>query len=246
MLHRFRFLFVVGVIFLLAGCFAQLTPQLLHEPYQAPFESMHEFGDGFDNPMRLGNRWQRVAGWWRIDDGMLFQTLSWKSSLPGDYQMIYVDGLADGPYRAETRLSFLQEGEQAAGILFRFQDQNSYYLLRLRHYPRWQDFADLTQFVKGTRRDDLARKDLQLKPGDWYTLRLDDRGDEIIAFLNGEELFRYACKEKAVGTIGLASKTGKVAFDYFNASLYDPSTMPEITQNQAPVAKAALNNPNVH
>lgn len=243
MLNRFRFVLTIGLITLLAGCFAQLTPQLLQEPYRAPFESMREFNDGFDNPVRLGNRWQRVAGWWRIDEGMLFQTLSWKSSLPGDNQMIYVDGLASGPYRVETRLSLLHEGEQAAGILFRFQDQNSFYLLRLRHYPRWQDFVDLTQFVKGGRSEDLARKDIPIKPGEWYTLRLDDRGDEIVAFLNGEELFRYACKEKPSGTIGLASKTGKVAFDYFSASLYDPGTM---QTPPGPVAQASIEGLYVH
>ncbi len=243
MLNRFRFALATGLILLLAGCFAQLTPQLLQEPYRAPFESMREFSDGFDNPVRLGSRWQRVAGWWRIDEGMLFQTLSWKSSLPGEYQMIYVDGLASGPYRVETRLSLLHEGEQAAGILFRFQDQNSFYLLRMRHYPRWQNFVDLTQFVKGGRREDLARKDLSIKPGEWYTLRLDDRGDEIIAFLNGEELFRYTCKEKPSGTIGLASKTGKVAFDYFSASLHDPATQQD---SPAPLAKVSLKDLNVY
>ncbi len=243
MVNCFRFLLAIGVITLLAGCFAQLTPQLLHEPYNAPFESMREFSDGFDNPVQLGNRWQRVAGWWRIDKGMLFQTLSWKSSLPGDYQMIYVDGLASGSYRVETRLSLLHEGEQAAGILFRFHDQNTFYLLRVRHYPRWQDYADLTRFIQGGRSEDLARKDLEVKPGEWYTLRLDDRGDEIIAFLNGEELFRYACKEKPLGTIGLACKTGKVAFDYFSAALNDPAAMPS---SPGPLAKASIQDLHVH
>ncbi len=243
MLNFFRFMLGIVLITLLAGCVAQLTPQLLNESYKAPFESMREFSDGFDNPVRLGNRWQRVAGWWRIDKGMLFQTLSWRSSLPGDYQMIYVDGLASGPYRVETRLSLLHEGEQAAGILFRFQDQNTFYLLRVRHYPRWQDFVDLTQFIKGGRSEDLARKDLPIKPGEWYTLRLDDRGDQIVAFLNGEELFRYPCKEKPSGTIGLASKTGKVAFDYFAASLYDPDTMRDAS---GPVAEASSKDLYVH
>ena len=237
MFKRFRFLLTISLIVLLAGCFAQLTPQLLHEPYREPFESMREFTDRFDNPVRLGNRWQRVAGWWRIDDGMLFQTLRWKSSLPGDYQMIYVDGLSSGPYRVETRLCMINEGEQAAGILFRFQDQNCFCLLRLMHFPRWQDFADVTQFIKGGRREDLGRKDLSVKPGQWYTLRVDDHGDEIIAFLDGNELFRCTAKDKAVGTIGLAAKTGKVAFDYFNASLNDPT---EEEKAPPPVAKVSL------
>lgn len=236
----YRTILMACAIIFLAGCFAQLTPQLLSTPYQDSIASMREFSDEFENPLHLGNRWQRLAGWWRIDQGMLFQTLRWKSSLPGEFQVVYVNGLASGAYTASTRLSFLQEGDQSAGILLRFQDQNNFYLLRLRHYPRWQDFADLTQYVSGVRREDLRRVELKLKPGDWYALRAEDQGNEIIAYLDQKELFRFPTPDRPMGTVGLAVKTGKVAFDHFSASLYDPIEEEPPLSEGAPEESAAI------
>jgi hypothetical protein len=229
MFGRIRLVLIIGIVLLLAGCFAQFTPQLLNTPYQEPIESQHQFSDVFETSSTLGSKWQRIAGWWRISKGFLFQTLPWKSSLPGEFQMIYVDGLASGPYVVETRLSLLNEGEQAAGILFRFKDQNNFYLLRLRHFPRWQDYVDLSQYVNGERREDFDRKDLSVIPGEWHTLRIEDRGNEIIAFMDRKELFRHTPADKATGTVGLAVRTARVAFDYFKASMYvgtpDPATV---------------------
>lgn len=228
------FLALCGIL-LLAGCFAQLTPQLLSAPYEEPVESQHQFTDDFDNPKTLGNRWQRVAGWWRIDNSQLFQTLPWKSSLPGEYQLIYVYGLASGPYESETRFCFLHEGEQAAGLLLRFQDQNNFYFLRVRHYPRWQDCVDLIQYTNGVRREDLARVDLDVKIDQWYTLRAEDRDEEIIAFLDGREIFRYRLQDRPAGTVGLAVKTARASFDHFSASLYDPAAEKTIVSRADPI-----------
>lgn len=231
----FRLLVTLGCIFFLAGCFAQLSPQLLSSPYQEPIESQREFTDDFDNPKTLGNRWQRVAGWWRIDNSQLFQTLPWKSSLPGEYQMIYVYGLASGPYESETRFCLLHEGEQAAGLLLRFQDQNNFYFLRVRHYQRWQNYVDLVQYSNGVRREDLARADLEIKVDHWYTLCAQDHDDEIIALIDGKEIFRYKPKDRAAGTVGLAVKTARVSFDHFTASLYNPDIEKTMVSKAEPI-----------
>jgi hypothetical protein len=215
---RNRFSAVVAGLVLLAGCF---SPQLLEAPYQEPIESQREYADEFNNPVALGNRWRPVSGWWDIREGQLLQKLSWRSSLPGDFQMVYVYGLASGPYVVESHLNFMKEGDQSAGLLLRFQDQNNYYLLRLRHYPKWQDYVDLTQYVSGVRREDLCRMNLSVKPGQWYGLKAEDRGDEIVCFLDGNEVFRYRTEDRPTGTVGLAVKTGHVSFDRFSATRYE-------------------------
>ncbi|MCA9446438.1 MAG: hypothetical protein KC931_04935 [Candidatus Omnitrophica bacterium] len=209
----------IGILLSLGGCF---SARLLDTPYQEPIASQRDFVDEFDDASTLGNRWRRVSGWWGMTDSQLIQKLAWKSHLPGDFQMAYVNGLASGAYEAETRLNFLHPGEQAAGILLRFQDQNNFYMLRIRHYPRWQDNIDLVQYISGERREDLRRMDISIHTGQWYTLRAEDRGNEIVAFLDGNELFRYPTRDRAVGTVGLATKTGKVAFEHFAATLYEP------------------------
>jgi hypothetical protein len=134
------------------SCFQGVLRPNYSIPLSGAIESQREFTDEFNNPVHIGNRWRPVSGWWRIKDGQLLQSVPWRSSLPGDFQSVYVYGLASGPYEAETRLNFLTEGEQAAGLLLRFQDQNNFYLLRIRHYPNWQDHIDLTQYISGVRR----------------------------------------------------------------------------------------------
>ena len=240
MFLRLGKLFCVGGLLLLGGCF---SAQLLDTPYQEPIKSQREFVDEFDNPATLGSRWRRVSGRWVMRGSNLVQKTSWKSSLPGKFQMIYVNGLASGAYEVESRLNFLHEGEQSAGILCRFQDQNNFYMLRMRHYPRWQDNIDLVQYVSGERREDLRRMDISIHPGQWYTLRVEDRGNEIVAFLDGNEIFRYPTPDRAVGTVGLATKTGKVAFEHFAATLYAPvgeepeiSTLRRKGENEPPLA----------
>ena len=224
---------------ILEGCF---TPQLLDTPYQEPIESQREFAEEFDNPVHLGNRWKPISGWWQIKTGRLIQRLPWRSSLPGGFQMLYVYGLASGPYEVETRLAFLSDGDQGAGILLRFQDQNNFYLLRMRHYKQWQDYMDLTQYVNGVRREDLRRSDLSIKPGEWYTLRAEDRGNEIVAFLGGNEVFSFPTKDRPMGTVGLAVKTGRVAFEDFSASLHEPGlgSRPIAVTKKSPDSSSAL------
>jgi len=226
MMTRLGQTFLMGCLFLLSGCF---SAHLLETPYQEPIESQSYFMDEFDNPATIGTRWRRISGRWSMEGSQLVQKVGRKSNLPGNFQMTYVNGLASGPYEVETRVNLMKECEQAAGLMLRFQDQNNFYMLRMRHYPRWQDNIDLVQYISGERREDLRRMDLSIHPGQWYTLRAEDRGNEIVAFLDGNEIFRYPTEDPPVGTVGLATKTGKVAFEHFSATLYEAETdAPEI------------------
>lgn len=234
-----RLLRLVGfsLLPLLGGCF---SAHLLETPYKDPLASQREFAEDFDQPHSLQSRWLPISGWWDIQKGHLVQKKPWKSPLPGSLQMIQVPGLASGAYEVETRFSFIKDGERCAGLLLRFEDSDSFYMLRMRRYPTWQDNIDLVQYKDGERLEDLRRMDLTIVPGRWYTLRAEDRGDEIIAFLDGAEVFRYPTPEAARGTVGLAAKGSKIHFERFSAILHTPEANGTELDTPHPPAAAAV------
>jgi hypothetical protein len=104
--------------------------------------------------------------------------------------------------------------DQGGGPVWRYQDQDNYYLARIN--PLEANYR-IYRVVHG-KRTQLASADLEKKEslaGKWYTLRIVHRGDRIRCYLDGK--LRLEARDKTFrgsGKIGLWTKADAVtAFD---------------------------------
>jgi hypothetical protein len=112
--------------------------------------------------------------------------------------------------------------DQAAGIVWRYQDPGNYYIVRANAL---EDNVVLYKVENGVRQS-IAPKGLpsrsygvkrQIPRGRWNTLKIEFRGGSFIAFLNGERLFEAEDQTfSKAGKTGLWTKADSVTyFDEF-------------------------------
>lgn len=80
-----------------------------------------------------------------------------------------------------TRVRFT-EGTRSAGLVWRYRDPNNYYLMALDLQA--QDVR-VYRVVGGNRTRLDQEDDLELDPGLWHTLKIEDRGMRIRVWING-------------------------------------------------------------
>ena len=132
-----------------------------------------------------------------------FRTLSSVEAEPGRWQVVRLGGVAafsqtdaggagyrlavlESPrlehLRAGTRLKLGGDGDRAAGLAWRVQDERNYYAARL-------DLADrefvLYKFVRGNRVRLSRLEGLRLHDEHWHELVISHVGDRIKVWLNG-------------------------------------------------------------
>lgn len=119
--------------------------------------------------------------------------------------------------------------DQAAGLVWRFQDTNNYYVVRANAL---EDNVVLYKVENG-KRIDLKPKDADAKaygvktrvvPGEWQSLRVQTRAAVFTVFLNGRELFQVEDSTfTKAGKVGLWTKADSVTlFDDFSFEALPP------------------------
>jgi hypothetical protein len=92
--------------------------------------------------------------------------------------------------------------DQAAGLLFRIQDKDNYYVLRanaLEYNVNFYKYA-------GGRRTSLKDGRAHVIPGQWHELRGEAVGNTLRGFLNGEQVVEVTDDTYQAGRIGLWTK----------------------------------------
>src|SRR2546425_5451683 len=100
--------------------------------------------------------------------------------------------------------------DQGIGLVFRFRDPKSYYLVRANAL---EDNFRLYRMVNG-RRLQFAGANVKVSSGQWHTLRVVAKGDHMTCFFDGKQLIDAHEKTYTTGKIGLWTKADSViAFD---------------------------------
>ena len=89
--------------------------------------------------------------------------------------------------------------DEACGLVFRFQDDNNYYVVRANAL---EDNVRLYHVVKSQRRQ-IAGWNGKVAPGVWHSLAIEARGDQLKVAWNGKAII-----EATDGTFGKAGRVG--------------------------------------
>ena len=154
------------------------------------------------------------------------------SAPAGDHVLAQVDtddtdyrfpvAVADAPALKDLRLDVRcrqvsGKTDQACGLVFRYQDENNYYVTRANAL---EDNVRLYHVVKGRRRE-FAAWDGKVATQTWHTLAVEVRGDRFQVFFDGKPVMDAKDDTfKDAGKVGLWTKADSVAhFDALSVKL---------------------------
>jgi hypothetical protein len=102
------------------------------------------------------------------------------------------------------------KGDQGIGLVFRFRDPQSYYVVRGNAL---ENNVRLYKMMNG-RRKQLAGADVKVTSGQWHTLRAVARGNHIVCSFDGQKVIDVQDATYTTGKVGLWTKADSVtAFD---------------------------------
>src|SRR5215216_6296582 len=96
--------------------------------------------------------------------------------------------------------------DQAAGLLFRIQDQDNYYILRANALENNVNFYKYA----GGRRSSLKESKAQVQSGQWQELRVEAIGSRLRGFLDGQQVVEVSDDTYRAGQVGLWTKADSV------------------------------------
>jgi hypothetical protein len=96
--------------------------------------------------------------------------------------------------------------DQAAGLIFRVQDKDNYYILRANALEDNVNFY----IYRGGRRSGLRGANTRVPSGTWQELRVEVQGNQFRGFLNGQQVADSSDDTYKSGGIGLWSKADSV------------------------------------
>jgi hypothetical protein len=96
--------------------------------------------------------------------------------------------------------------DRAAGIVFRIQDKDNYYILRANAL---EDNVNIYKYVGGWRRA-IQEGSAKVPSGTWLELRVEVKGNHIRGFLNGKQVVEATDDTFKAGKIGLWTKADSV------------------------------------
>jgi hypothetical protein len=101
--------------------------------------------------------------------------------------------------------------DQGGGLIWRVKDHDNYYI------ARWNPLEDnfRVYYVKEGRRVQLDSANVKADFAKWHTIKIEQRGDAIACYLDGEKLLEVKDKTFAeAGGVGLWTKAdAATAFD---------------------------------
>jgi hypothetical protein len=167
--------------------------------------------------VKQGDDWEAFNGTWKIEDGVYKET---SAAGPGMKALVGEPDWDDYTIEADIRI----DSNKWAGLVFRAQNEFEYYIF----YP--EPTPGVTAFFRhlpggfGNRDrpppNKTAIKGLDIKVGEWYTMKIEVKGNKFKCFLNDVEQFEGTDPENKykTGRVGIWAWETKASFDNFTVS----------------------------
>ncbi len=124
-----------------------------------------------------------------------------------DYPALSLDSAVYKDVVVSTRFKPISGmSDRAAGIVFRIQDRDNYYILRANAL---EDNVNLYKYVKG-RRSLIKEGSARVPSGQWQELRVEVKGNTIRGLLNGQLVVEARDDDFKSGKVGLWTKADSV------------------------------------
>jgi hypothetical protein len=104
--------------------------------------------------------------------------------------------------------------DQGGGLVWRYQDANNYYVCRMN--PLEDNFR-VYKVVAGKRTQFETKEGLKIPVGEWHTIKVEQKGDQIECYLDGKKYLEVRDSTfPDAGKVGLWSKSdAQTYFDRF-------------------------------
>jgi len=228
--------FAISVAMLQLGCATRVVEVPVVE--QVFVSGQVVFTDSFDT---VKGEWQQASGVWETAGGMLVQ----KSDDPRQMNSLrFIQSPRSGDVTIETsvRIRLDQPANLTnsaadeelkrswrfiigAGIVFRMQDAQNYYMFRLAG----EEGAVLGRMVGGQWnekdlcnprvRDFLTGARIGFRPDNWYRLKVEAYGSRITTYINDEPVCTVSDSTFSIGQTGLATFRTAAEFDRIHVSI---------------------------
>jgi hypothetical protein len=165
-----------------------------------------------------------AEGKWRIvdDEGNRVLAQLDQDRDPARYALAVVEESSIEHVKATVRIKAVRgDVDQAGGLMWRYRDSENYLVARLDVSER---NVRLYRFRDGNRVQFGVKEDLDVKLGQWYTLRVEHRGREVKVYLDDEILLIERERHfRRPGRIGLWTLADSVMyFDDLHAFDLEP------------------------
>lgn len=159
---------------------------------------------------------QGKPGVWIIkkDDQAHGNVLVQTDADPTDYRFpvaVYDDFTAKDVDLSVQFKAISGKGDQGAGLVWRYRDQNNYYIARCNAH---EDNCTIYHVVNG-RRQAFLNQSVKVSSNTWHTLRVEAAGDHFVVTYDGNKVLDAKDQTfKDAGKVGLWTKADSViAFD---------------------------------
>ncbi|HHT9116341.1 MAG: DUF1080 domain-containing protein [Planctomycetes bacterium] len=127
------------------------------------------------------------------------------------FPLLVLDGVSYKDFMAFVR--FRAEGgkiDQAGGLVFRYKDNNNYYVLRANAL---ENNVRLYTVINGNRRQ-IDGKDTRVTPKEWHLLKVICKADKIQCFFENTKVIEVSDNTFDSGSVGLWTKSD--SYTYFD------------------------------
>ena len=181
----------------------------------------------FTDQFNILDHWTAVQGDWTINESTQATTLRGQPASNGSGPaLVYLENEDWDDFIVQAKLSQVgnYSGGGSVGILFRYQNEDNYYHVRMETTNDNQQLLQLYKWEDGDATK-LAENTIDYQSDDWYDLKIAVHGDSIKGYLNDQLLIEEQDTSHTKGTIGFRSYHRVIDVDYIEVMEHTPPSL---------------------